>query len=507
MRADGGGRPGRGRHPRADWRLTRRRALGLLGSGAAGLGLGARRAEAARAYSDEAVRDLDRRLHQIRRRFGLRWAIGVHVEHLASGKELFSHNADRTYVPASGQKLPIMGACLHYLGPNYRFGTRFFVGAPPTAGGIIEGPVLVQGSGDPSLNRHGMDFIADSLAAYGITAIRGDIILDDSFFVPEETDPQLVARRIRYDEPILSALGYHWNQVEVAGLPEEDGNRARLRDEGYGYFEIQNRTVLRNSGRPYILAHRRPNRRVRIEGRIRRDGEERVTRFTATEPALYFGYAFRGKLVERGVEVPGLPRRRTPADPDLPLLLYRHDSEPMARVVESPGKYSNNWSADQLLLAVGAHRWGPPGTREKGARAVEEYLVGLGNAAEDFTIDDGSGLSRRNRLSPRQLVSVVRDLYGQPELRADFLASLAHAGVDGTLRRRMRADGVRGRIIAKTGSLAGVSSLSGVAMPPSGEDGALAFSVITNGLRNQWSGDAVENAMAAELVRWGGLAT
>ncbi len=505
------------RHPDADWRLTRRRTLRLLGAGTAGLGLAAGRSEARAApFSDEAIRELDRQIHRIRRRFGLRRAIGVHVEHLESGVTLFSHNPDRAYVPASGQKLPIMGACLHYLGPNYRFSTRFLVEAPPTPDGVIEGPVLIRGSGDPSLNRHGMDFIADSLAAYGITAIRGEIILDDSFFTPEETDQRLVARRIRYDEPILSALGYHWNKVEVAGLPELEGERPKLRDEGYGYFAIQNRTVLRNSGRPYILAHRRPNRRVRIEGRIRADGEERVTRFTATEPALYFGYAFRGKLIERGVNVPGLPRRRTPSDPDLPLLLYRHDSDPMARVVESPGKYSNNWSAEQLLFAVGAHRWGPPGTREKGVRAVEEYLVGLGNPSGSFTIDDGSGLSRRNRLTPRQLVTVVRDLYGQPELRHDFLESLAHSGISGTLERRMRADALRGRVIAKTGSLAGVSSLSGVAFPSDGPSGdpsgapsggderALAFAVITNGLRTQWSGDAVENEIAAALVEWGG---
>ena len=497
------------RHPGADWRLPRRRALSLLGGGAAGLSLGVRPAEAAREapFSEESVRDLVRRLHRIRRRFGLDRAIGVHVEHLGSGAELFGHNQDRTYVPASGQKLPIMASCIHYLGPNYRFSTRFFVTAPPSEAGVVEGPVLVQGCGDPSLNRHEMDAIADAIAGHGITAIRGDVILDDSFFVPEETNRRLVSERLRYNEPIVSALGYHWNQVEVAGLPEADGNRPKLRDEGYGYFAVQNRTVLRNSGRPYILAHRRPNRRVRIEGRIRRGGTERVTRFTATEPALYFGYAFRGKLVERGVEVEGEPRRRAESDPDLPVLLYRHESEPMVRVVEALGKFSNNWSAEQLLFTVGAHRWGPPGTREKGARAVEEYLVGLGNPADSFTVDDGSGLSRRNRLSPRQLVSVVRDLYGQPELRDDFLESLAHAGVDGTLRRRMRSDGVRGRVMAKTGSLAGVSSLSGVAFPVGAEDRALAFSVITNGLRSQWSGDAVENEMAATLVRWSGAAT
>ena len=485
--------------------MDRRGALRVL-SGGAGLAFGAPAfgREKAPPFSEDSLADLDRRLHGVRRRFGLRRAIGIHVEDLETGAPLFSHNADRTYVPASGMKLPIMAACLHYLGPSYRFPTRLLVDAPPTEAGVIEGPVYVVGSGDPSLNRHDMDFIADSLAAFGITEVRGDIILDDSFFEAQETDQALVKRRLRYKEPIQSALGYHWNQVEVAGVPGS-GNRPEVRDEGYGYYTVQNQMVLRNSGRPYILAQRRGTRRIRLQGRILRNGNERVARFTATEPALYFGHALQGKLVERGVLVTGEPRRGVVPAPGDKLLLYRNESAPLTQVLEALGKYSNNWSAEQLLFAVGAHRWGPPGTGEKGVRATEEYLVGLGFPADTFSVDDGSGLSRKNRLSARLLVGVVRDLYSQPELRTDFLCSLAVSGVDGTLARRLWGEETLGRVMAKTGTLSGVSSLSGVAFPLAAENRALGFSVMTNGIRNSWNGDAVENLIAAELVRWNGV--
>ena len=493
------------RYPGADWRLDRRRALRVLSGGAAlAIGAPALGGETAPPFSEDSLADLGRRLHAVRRRFGLRRAIGIHVEDLETGAPLFSHNADRNYVPASGMKLPIMAACLHYLGPSYRFPTRLLVDAPPTETGVIEGPVFVVGSGDPSLNRHDMDFIADSLAAFGITEVRGDIVLDDLFFEAQETDQALVKRRLRYKEPIQSALGYHWNKVEVAGVPGQ-ADRPDVRDEGYGYYTVQNRMVLRNSGRPYILAQRRGTRRIRLQGRILRNGNERVARFTATEPALYFGYALKGKLVERGVQVAGEPRRgMVPAAGDK-LLLYRHESAPLTQVIEALGKYSNNWSAEQLLFAVGAHRWGPPGTREKGVRATEEYLVGLGFPADSFSVDDGSGLSRKNRLSARLLVGVVRDLYVQPELRTDFLCSLAVSGVDGTLARRLWGEETLGRVMAKTGTLSGVSSLSGVAFPLAAENRALGFSVMTNGIRNSWNGDAVENLIAAELVRWNGV--
>lgn len=495
----------RPRYPSSDWRIDRRRALRVLSGGAAlAVGGSAFAGEALPAFSEDSLADLERRIHAVRRRFGLRQAIGIHVEDLETGAPLFGHNQDRTYVPASGMKLPIMAACLHYLGPSYRFPTRLLVDAPPTEDGVIEGPVYVVGSGDPSLQRHDMDFIADSLAAFGLTEIRGDIVLDDSFFKAQETDQALVRRRIRYKEPIQSALGYHWNRVEVAGVPG-DGNQPAVRDEGYGYYAVQNRMVLRNSGRPYILAQRRGTRRIRLQGRILRGGNERVALFTATEPALYFGYALKGKLVERGVQVAGEPHRGTVPAADRKLLLYRHESAPLTQVVEALGKYSNNWSAEQLLFAVGAHRWGPPGTREKGVRAIEEYLVGLGFPADSFAVDDGSGLSRENRLSARLLVAVVRDLYSQPELRTDFLCSLAVSGVDGTLARRLWGEATLGRVMAKTGTLSGVSSLSGVAFPLANENRALGFSVMTNGIRNSWNGDAVENLIAAELVKWGGV--
>ncbi len=476
-------------------RVSRRAALAFLGGAFAG---GTR---VASPFPDARIEDLDRRIHGVRRQFGLQRAIGIHVRHLDSGAPLFSHNADRAYIPASGMKLPVMGACLHYLGPSYRFPTRFLVDAPPDEDGVIHGPIHVVGSGDPSLTRHDMDFIADSLAAAGITAVRGGVRLDDSFFESQEDDPQGIARRMQRRLPIQSALGYMWNRVEVAGVPGT-GERPDLRDEGHGYYQLENRMALRNSGRPYILVQRRGKRRARIQGRILRGGAERVARFTATEPALYFGYAFCGKLRERGIQVEGDPVRVPVPNPREKLLLYRHESAALPQVLEALGKYSNNWSAEQLLFTAGAHRWGPPGTLEKGTAAIEEYIVGLGFRSSAFRIADGSGLSRQNRLSARILVEIVRDLYRPPELRADFLCSLAVSGVDGTLARRLRSASTLGQVMAKTGSLSGVSSLSGVAFPHGqAASRAIGFSVVTNGVR-QWSGDAVENRIAAELVAW-----
>ena len=124
---------------------------------------------------------LAKRLDAIRRRFRLNRAIGVTVQSLETGQTLYSHNADRQYIPASGMKLLVMAASVHYLGPNYRFETQFLIDGPLEEG-VVNGNLYIRGSGDPSLTRHEMDYIARSLAESGLREIRGEIVLDDSFF-------------------------------------------------------------------------------------------------------------------------------------------------------------------------------------------------------------------------------------------------------------------------------------------------------------------------------------
>ena len=234
---------------------------------------------------------------RVRRRFGLRRAIGIHVEDLETGAALFSHNADRGYVPASGMKLPIMGACLHYLGPSYRFPTRLLVDAPPTEDGVIEGPVHVIGSGDPSLQRHDMDFIADSLAAFGLTEIRGDIVLDDSF--PRGPGNRSGAREA--PDPIQGA---HPERPRLSLEPGGSGGRPpgrasnrRSATRGMATTPFRTGWCCATRGAPTSWRSAAGTRRIRLQGRILRGGNERVARFTATEPALYFGYALKGKLM------------------------------------------------------------------------------------------------------------------------------------------------------------------------------------------------------------------
>jgi serine-type D-Ala-D-Ala carboxypeptidase/endopeptidase (penicillin-binding protein 4) len=450
-------------------------------------------------FADDVERGLGKKIDRIRRHFGLQSAIGVLVKSLDSGETLYEHNPTRKFIPASGMKLVTIGASLHYLGPNYQFETRFLTDGS-FADGVLKGNLYVYGTGDPSLTRHEMDFIVKNLAAAGLKEIRGDIVLDDSFFDDQLRGPASYDDILKKGLPIQSALSYNFNLVELRARASSPGTTADLHDEGYGYFDVLNRVTTATRGRPWLQVQKLRRDRVLVRGRvIQGDEEEQLGTFVAPDPTTYFASALLGKLRENGILAPGEVVKGRIEGKKLDTL-YVHRSARLVEVVAAMGKYSNNFTAEQFLKALGAHRWGKPGSFESGTRAASEYLVGLGFSKDDFRIEDGSGLSYDNHLSAAILVRVLEDLYRAPELRTDFICSLALGGVDGTLRHRFLNEAHMGRIMAKTGSLAGVSSLSGFAFSES--HGPLVFSIVSNGIGKQYRADFVEDEIARALVEY-----
>ncbi len=154
-----------------------------------------------------------------------------------------------------------------------------------------------------------------------------------------------------------------------------------------------------------------------------------------------------------------------------------HRSRPLADLLRTMNKESDNLYAEQVLKALGAERVGPPGSAEKGLRSVKAFLDTLGVNPEEFRLVDGSGLSRSNAVSPEVLVNVLAWMYRQFKLSPEFVSSLPVAGEDGTLAHRLGQFSRLSR--AKTGTLKGVSSIAGYAVNRRGE--VLAFAVLVNG--------------------------
>ncbi|MFQ5793179.1 MAG: D-alanyl-D-alanine carboxypeptidase/D-alanyl-D-alanine-endopeptidase, partial [Acidobacteriota bacterium] len=441
--------------------------------------------------------DLTGQLDRIRRRFRLNRAIGVMVQSAETGETLYTHNSSTAFVPASGMKLVTMAAALHYLGSHHRFETRLLVDGPIESG-VLRANLYLKGTGDPTLGGADLDQITSALAHAGIREIDGNLILDDSFFDDRAHGASYNKERLRRGLPIQSALCYNANVVELRARPaEKSGARALLFDGGYGYFKVINRVKTASRGRPWLRIRKRRNNRVVVSGRVIAGGEERIGRVAATDPPAYLASAFVGKLGEGGIAFHGRVERRQ-AESSRLRTLYVHRSARLIQILELLGKESSNFAAEQILKALGAHRWGEPGSFDAGARALDEYLLGLGLSKDEFRIKDGSGLSYDNRLSPAVLARVLEELFHTPEVRTEFLCSLAVGGVDGTLRRRFRNERHMGRILAKTGSLSGTSSLSGFAFSP--RRGLVLFSIIMNGIRRQWRADQIEDEIARTLL-------
>jgi PBP4 family serine-type D-alanyl-D-alanine carboxypeptidase len=442
--------------------------------------------------------ELASRLDRVRRSLRLDRAIGLSVASLTTGQVIYTHNAAKSYVPASGMKLVTMAAVLHYLGPHFRFSTRVVTDGR-LEGGVLRGNLIVIGGGDPALGEEALDEIAQRLVESGIADVEGAILVDDFLFDDAEKGPEAYGETLAKGRPFLSALSYNKNLVELTALPGPSaGESAVLLDSGHGYFEVENRVKTSVSGRSWLRISRlRGQAKVVAYGRARRGDEEGARAgWVAPEPAVYLGHALAAKLSERGTIVRGAIERRR-ADPASLASLYTYRSPTLMQILQSLGKDSNNFVAEVVLKTLGAHRWGGVGSFESGARALAEYLTGLGFREDSFQVLDGSGLSYDNRLSAEMLTRILSELY-RSDLRSEFLCSLALAGVDGTLKRRLQDSEAMGLVMAKTGSLAGISSLSGVAFSPT--RGPLVFSILINGIGKQWRGDQAEDAIARALL-------
>ncbi|HFB67686.1 MAG TPA: D-alanyl-D-alanine carboxypeptidase/D-alanyl-D-alanine-endopeptidase, partial [Calditrichae bacterium] len=162
--------------------------------------------------------------------------------------------------------------------------------------------------------------------------------------------------------------------------------------------------------------------------------------------------------------------------PDNARILVVHHSEPLSVVALHTNKPSNNLSAEMLCKTVGAEVYGVPGTWDKGLSAIRAYLDSLGIDSTTYEIVDGSGVSRYNLVFPHMLVILLRGISSDFEIEPEFTASLPIAGVDGSLQHRMKGTPAEGVLRAKTGTLSGVSALSGYTETADGE--RLAFSIL-----------------------------
>lgn len=424
-----------------------------------------------------------------------RLRVGMRVMELATGRVLFGRRGSALMDPASNQKVLATATALLRLGNDWQFRTELGGPAPDTDG-VIDGDLVVRGSGDPSLRAAHLDELAGSLAARGVIRVTGGVLADPRRIGSEEggdtRSPLRVGRsavevRVRAgDKPGAPAL--------VSVRPDSEA------------FVVENRTTTIAKGRRKIavsLATTGGKLRVTISGRMPQRAPVLVVRRQPPSQALYTAVLLRSALSQAGIEVKGAagiyhpkvkePGRTAAVSPqtDVPValepaarmkVLAVHESDALPVLMRRINKDSDNEWAERVLETVGAEIYGGAATPAKGVRALREAITELGLPPEAYVPTNGSGLGHGNRITPEAMAELLRRLFLDPRLGPDIVQSLSVGGIDGTTRNRFRGSPAAERVRSKTGTLNGKSCLSGYV--GDGSD-ILVFSIMVQGMRGR----------------------
>jgi D-alanyl-D-alanine carboxypeptidase/D-alanyl-D-alanine-endopeptidase (penicillin-binding protein 4) len=426
---------------------------------------------------------------------------------LDRGDTLFAREPDRLYTPASNRKLFTAASALHWLGPEHRFRTAL-VATGPVVSDTLRGDLVLIGRGDPDLLPAHLAALADTVAAGGTRVVAGDVRADDTWFDDVEWGAGWMWDDGPYWEwPYVTALTVADNVVTATvrpGLRVGDPVAVSI-DPPTGYVIVNVSAVTAASGDASDLVvdrHWDPRENViDITGALALDAEPVVAQRTVEDPALYAATLLLELLEARGVEVLGSARHGGPADAVANTLAV-HVSDPLSESIRNFLKISDNLTGELLVKAVGASVAGPPGTYDKGLAAERAFLareVGIDTTAQQLA--DGSGVSRYNLVTARQIVTLLRYMTTRDDLFPFYRAALPIAGVDGTLENRMRGTAAEGRVGAKTGTLNGVTALSGYV--PSADGERLAFSLMMEFYTGSSAPRrAVQDSIVAALARF-----
>ena len=432
-------------------------------------------------------------------------SIGVSVVDTATGRVLFGSKDKQPLNAASNVKLVTTAAALALLGPDFRFRTGVYAAPLTRLGDTIEGDLTIRGVGDPSLGTAELAALAADLASLGIKKFTGGLVLDDSYFDPARTPPAFEQKNEdAYYRAPAGALSLNFNAVAIVVTPGSlDGAPARVAvDPPSAYFEVKPSVTTTATGRSSLRITlktkpgKQPVLQVFVSGAMRISDEQVVIRKRIDHPDIYLAQTFITELGRRGITLGKKPPRHGVLDPKARALAATY-SAPLALLVRDVNKHSNNFMAEQLVKTIGAEATGLPGSWESGIQTIKQYLKDVG-IPDGYTLTNGSGLYDSNRLTADMLTRLLRVVHRDFRFSADYLASLPIAGIDGTLSRRLEGTGAERHLRAKTGTLAGVTALSGYV----GATGrpALAFAILANGFAQKSASRAAVRAVQDQIA-------
>jgi D-alanyl-D-alanine carboxypeptidase/D-alanyl-D-alanine-endopeptidase (penicillin-binding protein 4) len=389
--------------------------------------------------------------------------VSIVVQAVDAAEPVLSHLPEVARNPASVMKVVTTWVALEYLGPAYRWPTEVYLNGD-FDGATLDGDLAIKGYGDPYLVLEEFWKVLRGLRRLGLEDIDGDLIIDDSFFAIGEPDPgEFDGQPFRTYNVVPSALLVNFKAVHFSFFADPASGRVRIvTDPVLGNLDIRNNLDLAEgpcrgyqAGISFNLPDAERMDRVVFDGsfpaRCRSYGMSRTVLQHDTYTLGLFAELWR----ELGGRFDGEVRRAHVAEDIVPFMTWH--SPPLAEVIRSINKNSNNVMTRQLIYTLGAIDQGTPGTRANGIAAVRDFLAGRGMDVESLLIDNGAGLSREETISAGLLTELLRQA-AESRYAAEFIASLSLGGLDGTTRGRF---GDAGDMHVKTGRIDNVSAVAG----------------------------------------------
>lgn len=390
--------------------------------------------------------------------------IGIVILDGQTGKTLYSYNADRPFTPASTAKILPAAASLFILGPDYHYQTTVSLNPAQKQDQTLNSNLYIKFTGDPSLTIQDLRQLIQQTKQYGITTIKGDVILDSSRFVEPYYAPGWTQDSLtwHYSAPI-SAITLNENALPLQITPgPKIGDKVSIKQaDGRSYIDINSNvttTTYLDALRCPLVPHLEGSNQLTVTGcwPIKQPSGLSIA---INHPEAYAQRVVAQALRDYGITLQGKVKSGV-MDPQTTLIATK-SSEPLSTLLKHLLKKSDNLYTENLIKTLGSAS-GNRGSFRNGVIAMKSILN------QKFRINfsntelwDGSGQSRYNLVTPMHLAQVLYGMYHTPELSDVFQQALSIAGADGTLRYRLGTKELAGRIHAKTGSLKGISALTG----------------------------------------------
>jgi D-alanyl-D-alanine carboxypeptidase/D-alanyl-D-alanine-endopeptidase (penicillin-binding protein 4) len=426
-------------------------------------------------------------------------SISIDIEDIDTGVKVATLNQDVARIPASIAKVFTTYSSILHLGFNYRYSTLFYY-TGTIANGILNGDLIIKPYGDPNLNSNHLIAIVSKIKSKGINQIKGDIIIDRSFFdIPNLNSSGFDKHKYSPYNAMPDSMMFNERVSTIFVKAGSHGVKIKKKDND-GSYKVLNKVRAVNGScrgsRSWVNIkvnedYDRPL--VVLSGTLSKRCDTKEVCKVLTKPYRAFYYALKKQMSEQGIL--NRARLKLAKTPRYSKNLFIYKSKPLQDIVSTINKDSNNVMARQLMLTLGGYIFNRPCTIYKGRKAIKKILISNGVKLDKrLFIDNGSGLSRNSIVTATSFTNLLRDAFNSEGQK--WLDTLSIAGVDGTTKKRFKNSIVKGRGWFKTGTINKVKNIIGYVNSYSGR--IYSVVILINDPKSGWDGASIQN----DILKW-----